>query len=620
MAHLVAEGIERSFGDRHVLRGADLRIHSGDKIGLVGANGSGKSTLLAILAGRAPCDAGRVECKGRLAIFDQDPTLPGETVQDAVDHAVGWHRELTAAYEKALADGDEERAGELQARLDQDGWQVDHKIAGILDRVGAPPRSARIAELSGGELRRVALATCLLSAPDILLLDEPTNHLDADVVQWLEAYLLGFRGALLLVTHDRYLLEAVAERIVEVEDGECVPYEGSYGDYLIARAERQARKEQARDRLLRMVAAEAAWAARSPSARSTKQKARLQRLDALKEQVPTLQDRDLTLDLRTGVHQGATLLELHGVRKGYDGRILFEGLDLVLRPGDRLGVMGPNGTGKSTLLRLLRSLETPDSGEILIGPRASIGVLDQARTGLVETDTVFEAAGEGNDRVRIGESWVHVATFLERFAFTRQHFDQHVASLSGGERARLLIAKLMLQGATVLLLDEPTNDLDLLTLRVLEEALLAYDGAVVVVTHDRAFLDRVATQVLAFDGDGSIGLYASRMQAVRAREERERARVQAAQAAETRQAETRPTPAPKKAQRLSYKEKQELEELPERIDALEQELASLEATLGDPATYRDRADDVAALNARSDAIPGEIEALFARWEALSERA
>jgi len=623
MAHLVAEGIERSFGDRQVLRGANLHVHSGDKVGLVGTNGSGKSTLLAILAGRAPHDGGRVERKGRVAILDQDPDLPGTFVQDAVDAAVGWHRELVAAYEQALEDDDPDLASELQARLDQEGWQIDHKIHGILDRVGAPPRTARIADLSGGERRRLALATCLLSAPDVLLLDEPTNHLDADLVQWLEAYLQGFRGALLLVTHDRYLLEAVAERIVEVEDGECIPYEGSYGDYLIARAERQFRKVQKRDRMLRMVATEAAWAARSPSARSTKQKARLQRLDALKENVPTITERDLALNLRTGVHQGATLIELHGVAKGYDDGPLFTDLELVLRPGDRVGVMGPNGAGKSTLLRLLRGVETPDEGEILRGPKASIGVLDQARTGLVDTDTVFEAAGDGNDRVQVGDNWVHVATFLERFAFTRQHFDQHVESLSGGERARLLLARLMLQGATVLLLDEPTNDLDLLTLRILEEALLAYDGAVFVVTHDRAFLDRVATQVLAFEGDAHIGHYASRQQANRARALRQKEAAAAAAMPPVVEAPAPAAPPPpkvRKGKRLSYKEKQELEALPDRIDELEKALETTLATLADPATYKDRADDVADLNARSEAIPGEIEALFARWEGLSERA
>jgi ATP-binding cassette subfamily F protein uup len=616
-AHLVADGVEKAYGDRMILRGASLRLHPGDRVGLVGANGCGKSTLLSILAGSLEPTGGRVERKGRLAVLGQSPQLQGPTVRQAIDASVAWHRELVQRYEQALAAGEVDEAAVLQDRLDQHGWEIDHKVEGMLQRVGAPPLTAPVDSLSGGERRRVALAGCLLSGPDLLLLDEPTNHLDAEVVEWLEAYLLGFRGALLLVTHDRYLLEAVADRIVEVEDGQCVPYEGSYADYLIARAERQARKELSRDRLVRMVAQEAAWAARSPSARSTKQKARLQRLDALREQVPTLVDRSFELDLSTGVHQGATLLELHGVSKAYD-EPLFDGLDLVLRPGDRVGVLGPNGAGKSTLLRILRGVESPDRGELLVGPKAKLGVLDQQRTGLDDEATVFEAAGDGNDQVAMGDRWVHVASFLERFAFSREHFDQQVSKLSGGERARLLLARLMLQGATVLLLDEPTNDLDLLTLRTLEEALLSYDGGVIVVTHDRAFLDRVATHVLAFEGDGRTGHYASRTQAIAAAKKR-------AQQAAARQQEARPTPAPSKptpssgSKRLSYKEKQELAALPDRIDALEQELAQVEATLGDPATYRDRADEVPALSARAQQLPAEIEQLFERWEALSER-
>ena len=615
MAHLIAEHVERAFGDRQVLRGADLRLHPGDRIGLVGANGCGKSTLLDILAGVDTEHGGRVHREGRLAVLRQDPELHGETVTDAVHHAVRWHKELVRAYETAMADGRLEEAATLQDRLDHHGWEIDHKVDAVLSRVGAPAMSAPTATLSGGERRRIALALCLLSAPDILLLDEPTNHLDAEVVEWLESYLSGFRGALLLVTHDRYLLEAVAESIVEVEDGQCVAYEGSYGDYLIARAERQVRKAQHRQRLLQLVATEAAWAARSPSARSTKQKARLQRLDALRESVPALSDRSFAFDLSTGVHQGATLLELHGVAKAYD-RPLFDDLDLVLRPGDRIGIMGPNGAGKSTLLRILRRLESPDRGEMLVGPKSRLGVLDQQRSGLDDDATVFEAAGDGNDRVPMGDGWLHVASFLERFAFTREHFDQSVGALSGGERARLLLAKLMLQGATVLLLDEPTNDLDLLTLRVLEEALLSYDGGVIVVTHDRAFLDRVATGVLAFEGDGVVQHYASRQQALRAAKER-------AKQAEVPAAPPPPKPVaapPTKAQRLSYAEKKELEELPDRIDALETELAAVEARLADPATYRDDADAVPQLSKEAAELPPRIEALFTRWEELSERA
>jgi len=617
--HLIADGVERAFGDRQILQGASLRLQAGDRVGLVGANGSGKTTLLSILAGTDPDHGGSVHREGRLAVLHQEPVLHGDTVADAVSHAVAWHRQLVADYERAVADGDLDEATALQDRLDHHGWAIDHKVEAVLDRVGAPAMHAPTATLSGGERRRIALALCLLSAPDILLLDEPTNHLDADVVEWLEGYLSGFRGALLLVTHDRYLLEAVAETIVEVEDGRCVTYEGSYGDYLVARAERQARRAAKRQRLLQLVASEAAWAARSPSARSTKQKARLQRLDSLREQVPTLEDRSLSFDLRTGVHQGATLLELHGVSKAYD-QPLFTDLDLVLRPGDRVGIMGPNGAGKSTLLRILRRQETPDRGELLVGPRARLGVLDQQRSGLRDEDTVFEAAGDGNDRVPMGDGWIHVAGFLERFAFTRDHFDQAVAALSGGERARLLLARLMLKGATVLLLDEPTNDLDLLTLRVLEEALLAYDGGVIVVTHDRAFLDRVATRVVAFEGDGVVQTYASRLQAVNAARERARAASEAeAEAARAAPVPSNPSGRAPKPARLSYADKQELAALPERIEALEDELAAVEARLADPALYRDEPEAVPELSRRAGELPTEIEQLFTRWEALAER-
>jgi len=618
MAHLIAEGIERAFGDRQVLRGADLRLHAGDRVGLVGANGCGKSTLLDILAGVDREHGGRVTCKGRLAVLRQDPELHGDTVAEAVAHAVQWHRDLLSTYESAMASGRLDEATAAQDQLDHHGWEIDHKVDAVLSRVGAPPSDAATGTLSGGERRRIALALCLLSAPDVLLLDEPTNHLDADVVEWLEGYLSGFRGALLLVTHDRYLLEAVAESIVEVEDGQCVSYEGSYGDYLVARAERQARKSQQRQRLLQMVAAEAAWAARSPSARSTKQKARLQRLDALRDSVPTLTDRSFAFDLTTGVHQGATLIELHGVTKAYD-KPLFTDLDLVLRPGDRVGIMGPNGVGKSTLLRILRGLEAADRGELLTGPKTRLGVLDQQRTGLDDEVTVFEAAGDGNDRVPMGDGWLHVASFLERFAFTREHFDQSVGALSGGERARLLLAKLMLQGATVLLLDEPTNDLDLLTLRVLEEALLAYDGGVIVVTHDRAFLDRVATGVLAFEGEGHVQRYASRQQAVRAARERART-VEAERAVEPPSKPKPSAPTGERPKKLSYAEKQELEGLPSEIERLEGELEQVEARLADPATYRDDAEAVPELSRRSTELPGAIEALFTRWEELAERA
>ncbi|MCB9677183.1 MAG: ABC-F family ATP-binding cassette domain-containing protein [Alphaproteobacteria bacterium] len=620
MSVLVAEELELSWGDRHVLQGLSLSVGERERVGLVGPNGCGKSSFLSIAAGKLGADAGQVRLSGRLALLEQDPAFPGETVDDVVKAAVAWHGALHAEWEAAVNAGDLERSAALQARLDEAGWSVEHRIDGILDQLGAPPRDRALAGLSGGERRRLALAATLLEQPDVLLLDEPTNHLDARTITWLERFLVGYRGAVVIVTHDRYLLEAVAERIIEIESGQAVSYDGSYADYLIARAERHAHLQRTEDRRLRILARESEWASRSPAARTTKQKARLKRLDDLRANATALpKERSFELDFSTGLKSSGTFLEAHDVNVSIAGRALIRDLSLAVRPGDRIGIVGDNGMGKSTLLRVLTGeLEAGGvvamSGVVHKAPRVKLGMLDQARTGLNETDTVFEAAGGGNDQIQVGDTWVHVATFLGRLLFTREQFDARVEGLSGGERARLLLAKKMLEGNAVLLLDEPTNDLDLWTLRVLEEALLDFDGAAVVVTHDRAFLDRVCTAVLAFEGDGRVVRYADRLQA-------ERAATKTSPAPPPPKATPAPPPPPAdRPKRLSFKEKQELDALPDRIDALETEMAALEATLADPGTYRDRADAVPALSARLEALPAEIDALFTRWESLSERA
>ncbi len=620
--HLLhATGIEKAYGDRMVLRGADLQVGPGDRVGLVGVNGSGKSTLLQILAGELESDHGNVDHQGSYTLLRQDPRLPGRTVRESVDEAAGWHQALLEEFERAMAAHDEARVAVLQDRLDREGWSVAHKVDAVMTRLGLPPGDAALTRLSGGERRRVALARALLQQPDLLLLDEPTNHLDADTCEWLQGMLVGWRGGVLLVTHDRYLLEAVATRIVEVEDGVCVGYDGSYTDYLLERAERRARLELAQDRRLALIAREAEWASRSPAARSTKQKARLDRLEQLKTVRPIKKEEEFSLDLRADRQKGGPLIELHGVRKGYGGRVLIDGLDLVLRGGEIVGLLGPNGAGKSTLLRILQGSEPPDAGEIQRASRLQVAVLDQHRTGLDESLTVWEAAGNGNDHVFIGDRPVHVATFLDRFQFPRETHDQKVSVLSGGEKARLLMARLMLQGANVLLLDEPTNDLDLLTLGVLEAALLDYDGVAVVITHDRAFLDRVCDRVLAFEGDGRVEPYASRVQHLAAVKAREAERAAADKAAAERAVAAAPAArrgAP--SAKLSFKEKREFEGLPGKIEAAEAELEAVSARLSDPATYQGPEAEVTRLSARVAALPGEIEALYARWEELEARA
>ncbi len=610
---LRATGIEVAFADNLVLRGADLAVDEGECVGLVGANGSGKSTLLKVLAGQLTPDHGTVQREAPAGLLDQVPRIPGHTVQEALDEAVSWHLDLVAAYEHAVAHDDLDAASRHQDRLDQVGWSLDHRVAAVCERLQTPPRQARLQTLSGGEARRIALARALLRTPDLLLLDEPTNHLDAETIEWLQGFVSGYRGAVVMVTHDRYLLEATADRIVEVEDGLTVSYDGSYGDYLVARAERRATQERAEASRLATLAREAAWAARSPAARSTKQRARLKRLDDLRVQRPLLQRESFELDLRTGFKSGSTLLEVEGLSGGY-GAPLFTDLDLAVQAGDRVGILGPNGSGKSTLFRLIRRELEPLAGRIHRAPRVRLAPLAPPPGGRGPPPPPLAPPPPPPPHVVVAGRPVHVASFLRRFLFRTEQLDQSVASLSGGEHMRLLLARLLLEGGNVLLLDEPTNDLDLVTLRILEEALLAFDGASLVISHDRALLDRVCSAVVSFEGEGVVTRYASRLQAMRALAE-QRAEREPARPAVPRKRQRPTTPTG-----LSWKEKQELAALPAGIEALETEHSAVGEKLGDPATYQGAATDAAELTRHFEALEQEIAAAYVRWEELEERA
>jgi len=602
---------------------------------VLGVNGSGKSTLLAIAAGLLRADGGEVARDGRIALLSQEPLLPGRTVGEAADEALSGHRAALAHYHEVARrlsshhdPSDAALLSELHERIERlGGWDLAHRVEGMLDRVGAPPREALIASLSGGERRRVALARVLLADPDLLILDEPTNHLDADTIAWLEDHLAAVRCAVLLVTHDRYFLDKVVDRIIEIEDGLTTEYEGGYTDYLLSRAERMEVARRTEEHRLKLIASEAAWAARAPGARRTKQKARLERLEALRARRPMLRESTVELALDAGEGPGTTILEARGLRKSLGGRALIAGLDLDLRRGERLGVIGPNGAGKTTLLRLLTGELQPDRGTITVGRRTRVAVLSQDRGGLDPDQTIYEAVGEGADHVHVGGRDIQLVSWLERFLFPHDRHKAKIGVLSGGERARVLLARLIKQGANVLLLDEPTNDLDLMTLGVLEEALIGFGGAAVVVTHDRWFLDRVATGVLAFEGEGRVVRYAdftqhkaaleARLAAERASAEGSAAESAAALAHEARREQQRAT---ERRSRLSFKERRELDELPARIEAAEARKVELEARLADPALYRGPGEQVAAVRAEHDRLEAEIPAMYARWEDLEARS
>lgn len=616
MHSLVVNEIEKSYGDRQILRGCSFFVGTQDRVGIVGANGAGKSTLLRIISGKEEPNHGRIHLPVSVAILDQNPTLTGDTVEDAVRETSRWHQDLLDGYNAAIVNEDWDEMAELQDRLDLVGWDISHNIDAVLQRVQAPTAESSLENLSGGEIRRVALARTLLSNADLLILDEPTNHLDTETIEWLEAFLAGYRGSVLLVTHDRYLLEQVATRIIEVEDGVCVGYDGSYGDYLVASAERQSRLRQAESRRLKLISQEAAWAARSPAARSTKQKARLQRLDQLQNQRSMPSERSIEWNFDTDDRFGSTLMEVEDLSIRFGTRQLFSEATFTISPKERIGIVGRNGTGKSSLLKLLTGQLKSSTGQIHRQSRLHIGILDQNRSGLKPDDTVYESVG-GADFVDVQGQRVHVVGFLAKFLFGRTMLDQKVSLLSGGERARLLMAKLLLQGANLLILDEPTNDLDLLTLRALEEALLEFGGGVFVVTHDRAFLDRVCTGILSIEEEQVVS-YADRSQVMKAAH----ARRQAQQAEQQSRKETVEPKAKtvKKQSGLSYQEKKELESLPDRIEHWETEVEQMDSVILDPATYSNPNIDVALLQQNKETLESQIEDAMERWEDLSERS
>jgi len=606
-----ATDIEVSFATHLVLRGANITVSKGECVALIGNNGSGKSTFLRVLAGDLIPDHGTVERHAPAGMLEQNPSLPGDTIRSSLEDAQSWHQTLLDDYQSAIESGDMDQAGQIQDRLDDVGWELSHQVAAVADRLGAPPLDTPIANLSGGQHRRVALGRALLKTPELLLLDEPTNHLDAEAIEWLQSFLQGYRGAVILVTHDRYLLEAVADRIVEVEDGLTIAYQGSYADYLLARAERRSRQEKTEMSRVATLAREADWASRSPAARSTKQRARLKRLEVLQDERPMLRESSFDLDLRTGFKGGAAMLEFDQLDGGYGDTVLIRSLSTAIQAKSVIGILGPNGVGKTTLFKLISRELEPLGGAIYRAPRVKLAVINQARSGLDDTDTLFDAAGGGNSHVTIGDHSVHVASFLRRFLFRADQHGQRVGSLSGGERMRLLLAKLLLSGANVLLLDEPTNDLDLMTLRILEEALIAFDGASLIISHDRALLDRAATAVLNFEPNGKVTRYASRLQAMAATTKAEIPKPSPQKATKP----SKPTPS-----RLSGTERRELEALPAKVEALETERDQLGERLADPALYRAENGEAADLGAAFKRAEAAVTAAYARWEALEAQA
>jgi ATP-binding cassette ChvD family protein len=497
--------------DREVLKDISLSFLPGAKIGVLGYNGAGKSSLLRIMAGRDTEFRGdaRLAPASTVGLLEQEPALdPDKDVRENVLDGVAHVRALIDRFNELAANYSDETAAEFARLQDQidaaDAWNLDVVIEQAMDALRCPPGDASVEHLSGGERRRVALCRLLLSQPDLLLLDEPTNHLDAESVEWLERHLAEYRGTVVAVTHDRYFLDNVAGWILELDRGRGIPYQGNYSGWLEQKQERLAQSERAEVARQRTIAAELEWVRTNPRGRRNKSKARLANYERLLAEEAEVSLDQVQIHIPAGPRLGASVIEADGLRKGYGDRLLIDDLTFSLPRGGIVGVIGANGAGKTTLFRMITGQEEPDGGTLRIGDSVVLAYVDQSRDALEDEHTVWEEISGGADQIKVGERWVNSRQYTASFNFRGTDQQTKVGKLSGGERNRLHLAKLLREGGNVLLLDEPTNDLDVDTLRALEEALLAFAGCAVVISHDRWFLDRIATHVLAFEGDSEV--------------------------------------------------------------------------------------------------------------------
>ena len=497
--------------DKTVLSDVSLSFYPGAKIGVLGYNGAGKSSVLKIMAGQDQDYRGDAELapSASVGLLDQEPQLdPEKDVKGNVEEAVAETRALLDRFNELAANYSDETAeefGALQAKIDAaDAWSLDTQLEYAMDALRLPPSDADVTKLSGGERRRVALCRLLLTAPDLLLLDEPTNHLDAESVGWLERHLAEYKGAVVAVTHDRYFLDNVAGWILELDRGRGLPYEGNYSSWLEqkqARLQQEGKQEKARQKT---ISSELEWVRENPKGRRKKAKARISNYEELLAQDSSVNLDQVQIHIPAGPRLGGVVVEAKDLKKGFGDKLLIEDLSFSLPPGGIVGVIGPNGAGKTTLFKMITGEEQPDAGELKIGETVQVAAVDQSRDALDDNKTVWEEISGGDEQIIVGEREMNSRAYTSSFNFKGSDQQKKVGTLSGGERNRLHLAKVLKSGGNLLLLDEPTNDLDVDTLRALEEALLSFAGCAVVISHDRWFLDRVATHVLAFEGDSQV--------------------------------------------------------------------------------------------------------------------
>ncbi|WP_027961592.1 ATP-binding cassette domain-containing protein [Halomonas halodenitrificans] len=646
MTLLRLEQLQLAYGTHVLLDSADLVLEKGERLALVGRNGTGKSTLLRLVAGEILPDGGNIwRAPGlKIGVLDQElPEASGQTIFDMVAGGLPEAGDLLSDYHHLIHEDepDMRRMSELQTRLEAiDGWSFHQRIDVVLTRLGLPAE-AEMASLSGGWRRRVALARALVAEPDLLLLDEPTNHLDLDTIAWLEEQLLDFRGAVLFITHDRAFLSKLATTILELDRGRLGRYPGEYAAYQAQKnheLEVEAREHAEFDKKL---AQEEAWIRQGIKARRTRNEGRVRALEQLRRERSERRERQgkASLSVDSGERSGKRVVSLEHVTQRFGDETVVRDLTLEVQRGDRIGFIGRNGAGKTTLLKILLGELEPSEGKVQFGTKLQVAYFDQLRAGLEPEKTVYDNVAQGSDRVTVGGRDRHVMSYLQDFLFTPERVRQPVKALSGGESNRLLLAKLFTQPANVLVLDEPTNDLDVETLELLEELLLGFDGTLLLVSHDRAFMDNVVTSVLAFEGEGRVQEYVGGYNdwvrqggSLPPAPWEGAARQHVEPVAEVSSTDTgsqaSSTPGPsapgsgeaKKPVKLSYKLQRELDGLPARIERLEEDVAAFEARAGDPAFYRQEASEVTATLDALAACQAELDAAMERWMELEALA
>ena len=626
VSYLQVEGLVKSFGDRVLFENLSLGVGEGQRIGLIAKNGTGKTTLLNIIAGREDYEAGRITFRRdlKVAYLEQNPAFPeGPTVLDACFLADSPALRAVAAYEQAVASADEDVLHRAMAEMDaQDAWNYESRVKQILTQLKIKDFDQPTGQLSGGQVKRVALANALIAEPDLLILDEPTNHLDLEMTEWLEEYLAHTRLSLLMVTHDRYFLDRVCSDIVEIDDRQAYVYHGNYSLYLEKRQQRLDAADAQRERDNNLYRTELEWIRRQPQARGTKARSRVESFGELEERLRKRRESgDVRLDVKAA-YIGKKIFEVRGLSKRFGDKVILDGFDYRFARYEKMGIVGDNGTGKSTFIKMLMGLVQPDAGTIDIGETVRFGYYSQDGLSFDDGAKVIDVVTEIAEHIELGEGRrLSASQFLQYFLFTAQTQYDYVEKLSGGERRRLYLCTVLMRNPNFLVLDEPTNDLDIMTLQVLEEFLQGYGGCLIVISHDRYFMDKVADHLLVFQGGGQIkdfpGNYSDYLEWKRLKESEERA----AGSRENKKIQEKQMPkqssAPSGKRKRTYQENREMERLEQEIPQLEQEKAELERLLGSGSL------SVGELTAKSVRI-GEVIALIdeksMRWLELSEIA